>query len=276
MNSEQDIRRPAVAGYFYPSNPKDLRNLVRAYLEEVRATPQTAVAAIVPHAGLIYSGQCAAHVFQRIAIPDDVILLGPNHHGAVGGRALGGMWSRGAFETPVGRVAVAEDLAEAISTRCELVAHDPLAHAREHSLEVELPLLLARNPEARIVPILLAWDEWSACRELATALAAAVREWPGDVLLVASSDMTHYESADHAAAKDEKALAHVASLDGEGLLRTCKAERITMCGRAPAATVLEAARQLGARSADVVDYRHSGWVTGDDSQVVAYAGVVVT
>ncbi len=186
------------------------------------------------------------------------------------------MWCRGGFDTPVGRVAIDDELAGAIEARCELVAHDPVAHAREHSLEVELPFLLACNPQARIVPVLLAWDDWTSCEELATVLAGVIRDWPTAVLLMASSDMTHYESAARAATKDDVALAHVARIDGEGLLRTCKAERITMCGRAPAATVLEAARQLGARAAAVVDYRHSGWVTGDDSQVVAYAGVVVT
>jgi AmmeMemoRadiSam system protein B len=140
---------------------------------------------------------------------------------------------------------------------------------------VELPFLATLSPDSTIVPIVVAWDDWERCRTLAEALADTAAEWPEDVLLVASSDMTHFEPAMRAADKDRIALDALERLDGEELLRACRRERITMCGRAPAAVVVEAARRLGARRGEVVDYRHSGWVTGDDSSVVAYAGVVV-
>ncbi len=140
---------------------------------------------------------------------------------------------------------------------------------------MELPFLRAVAPDARLAPIVLAWDEWEPVQQLASALAATVEKWPTGVLLVASSDMTHFESAATAAAKDEMALAAVRRLDAKQLLDVCRRERVTMCGRAPSAVVIEAARRLGAESAEVVDYRHSGWVTGDDSEVVAYAGVVI-
>lgn len=229
----------------------------------------------MPHAGLMYSGGCAARVFARTEWPRYAVLVGPNHSGAVGTGDGASLWAYGAFRTPLGDVPVAEELAAALAARSDLVTHDPVAHAREHSLEVELPFLQVLAPDSTIVPLLLAFDDWRRCRALARAVADAVRAWPERVLLVASSDMTHYESAAACDAKDRQALAKVAALDGEGLLDVCRRRRVTMCGRAAAAVVIEAARLLGATHGEVVDYRHSGWVAGDDASVVAYAGVVV-
>ncbi len=270
-----ETRRPAVAGMFYPADPDELRALVRDMLGEVAAEPRQARGAIAPHAGLIYSGRCAAQVWGRLTIPEIVVIIAPNHTGLLENPGGAGAWHGGAFETPLGAVPVAGEFLERVEARCPLLRHDPAAHLREHAIEVELPFLRLLAPDARIAPIVLAWDRWDPCRELAEALAGAVDDWPGEVLLVASSDMTHYESAERAARKDRQALASVERVDGEELLAVCHREGVTMCGRAPAATVLEAARRLGAERAEVVDYRHSGWVTGDDREVVAYAGVVV-
>lgn len=270
-----DVRSPAVAGMFYPANPKELRRMVETMLSEVDAEAQPAIAAIAPHAGLVYSGACAARVFKRISVPPIVAVLAPNHTGYaenVGGAAA---WDRGEYGTPIGSHPVAEEFFARLEEECRLLAHDPLAHMREHAVEVELPFISVLAPDAMVAPIVLAWDDWDRCRELASALARVVGEAGGNVLLVASSDMTHYETADAAARKDRIALDAVERLDGEALLSTCRREKVTMCGRGPAATVIEAARQLGATGAEVVDYRHSGMVTGDDSSVVAYAGVVV-
>jgi AmmeMemoRadiSam system protein B len=169
---------------------------------------------------------------------------------------------------------VAADFAAALAEHCELVTHDPAAHRDEHAVEVELPFLQVLAPDTAIVPIVLAWDHWLACRALADALATVIQGWAGDVLVAASSDMTHYESAASAAAKDRLALDAATRLEGETLLDVCRRERVTMCGRAPAAVALETARRLGGTRAEVVDYRHSGMVTGDDRRVVAYAGVI--
>jgi AmmeMemoRadiSam system protein B len=273
--SGQLVRPTAVAGHFYPADPRDLGEMVRAYLADVKAPIAPARAVVVPHAGLIYSGRCAAQVFGRLDFPPVIVILAPNHTGIV--RAPGGasLWKRGAFDTPFGPIPVAEEFAAALEARCALLADDPAAHRQEHAVEVELPFLATLSPDSAIMPIVLSWDDWERCRTLAEALADTVAEWPEDVLLVASSDMTHFESAVRAAAKDRIALEALERLDGEGLLRVCRREGITMCGRAPAAVVVEAARRLGAKRGEVVDYRHSGWVTGDDSSVVAYAGVVV-
>ena len=273
---EPSIRPAAVAGRFYPSDARALSDMVRGFLAEAEPGAQVARAVIVPHAGLVYSGQCAAHAFRRVEMPRVMVILAPNHTGLVSAPGGASLWARGSFATPLGDVLIAEEFARQLESRCRLVAHDPDAHRQEHAVEVELPFIATLAPGAEIVPIVLAWEDWPRCRELATGLAELIRGWPDDVLLVASSDMTHFESARRAAEKDRVALAAIERLDGEALLEACRRERITMCGRAPAAVVVEAARQLGATRAEVVDYRHSGSVTGDDSSVVAYAGVVVT
>lgn len=272
-----DLRAPAVSGRFYPGTASELERNLRDLLGPLDAIahPAAARAAIVPHAGYLYSGVTAAHAFARIRIPPLVIILAPNHTGL--SRAPGGasLWERGAFETPLGRVTVDEALGQALLAACPLVAVDHLAHQDEHAVEVELPFIQVLAPGTRMVPVVLSWDDWESCRTLGEALAKVVREAAEPVLLLASSDLSHYEPANTAEIKDAQALGAVQALDGGELLRRCHREGITMCGRAPVATVLAAARALGATRADVVDYRHSGWVTLDESSVVGYAGVVI-
>jgi AmmeMemoRadiSam system protein B len=270
-----DIRAPAVAGTFYPAAPHELQSLIERLLGPAAPAQRPVRGAIVPHAGLIYSGACAGVVFREILIPAVVVVLAPNHTGRLGAPGGASAWMRGAFQTPLGSTLVAEQFLEALAKRCPLVAHDPAAHRHEHAVEVELVFLQVLAPDVSLAPIVLAWDEWDYCRELGAALAETIRAWPEPVLLLASSDMTHYESAASCARKDKLALHAVERVDGEELLAVCRRHDVTMCGRAPAATVLEAARLLGASAADVRDYRHSGQVTGDDSSVVAYAGVTI-
>jgi AmmeMemoRadiSam system protein B len=275
-----DLRRAAVAGHFYPADPVELRRVVAECLEGVAETPRRSIAAIAPHAGLIYSGRCAGAVFGRLPPPKTIVILAPNHTGVCDSPGAS-LWRSGAFETPLGPVRVDEPVATALLERCDLVAHDPAAHRHEHAIEVELPFIAVRAPGATIVPLVIAWDDWPRSERLATALAGIaeeVRAAGGDaqrILLLASSDMNHHESADVAARKDAQALAAIEALDGRGLLDVCARERITMCGRAPAAIVLEAARRLGATAAQVVDYRHSGLVSGSNASVVSYAGVLI-
>ena len=272
-----DLRAPAVSGRFYPGTAPELERTLRDLLGplEAIAHPAAARAAIVPHAGYLYSGVTAAHAFARIRIPPLVIILAPNHTGL--SRAPGGasLWERGTFETPLGDVIVDEALGQALLAACPLVAVDHLAHQDEHAVEVELPFIKFLAPGTRILPVVLAWDDWESCRTLGEALAKVVRGSREQVLLLASSDLSHYEPANAAEIKDAQALDAVQALDGGELLRRCHREGITMCGRAPVATVLAAAKALGATRADVVDYRHSGWVTLDESSVVGYAGVVI-
>ena len=270
------VRAPAVSGRFYPGTGAQLERAVRSLLDAVPAgVPAPARAAVVPHAGYPYSGLTAAHVFARLEIPPLVIVLAPNHTGVC--RAPGGasLWEAGAFRTPLGEAAVDERFAAALLAASPLVGVDHAAHAQEHAAEVEVPFLQVRRHDARIVPLILAWDEWPACRALGEALAGLVARWMEPTLLLASSDLNHYEPAAVNERKDRRALEAVAALDGEELLRRCKSERISMCGRAPTATVLAAARALGATRGEIVHYSNSGLVTGDDDAVVGYGGVVI-
>ena len=270
------MRAPAVSGRFYPGTGPELEQTVRellAAVPEARAAP--ARAAVVPHAGYMYSGLTAAHVFARLDVPALVVILAPNHTGVC--RAPGGasLWEAGAFRTPLGDVAVDEPLAAALLAASPLVTADHAAHAHEHAVEVELPFLQMRRRNVRIVPLVLAWDAWDACAALGDALAALVDRWSEPVLLLASSDLNHYEPAAVNERKDRRAIDAVLALDGAELLARCRRERISMCGRAPAATALAAARTLGAIRAELVHYSHSGMVTGEDDAVVGYGGMVI-
>jgi hypothetical protein len=274
----QSLRAATAAGTFYPADAVELRRRVDWLLSEVDVRPAPAIAVLVPHAGYDYSGACAAEVYARVHIPRTVVLLGPNHYGAASQPAGACVWRAGSFATPLGDVPVDAHFAGALIEACPLVAHDPVAHREDHALEVQLPFLLARAAPRlpSIVPILLRWEDWPRCRQLAHALVAVAREAEHDsVLLLASSDMSHFEPAAVALGHDEPALAAIRQLDGEKLLRVCHERNITMCGVAAAAVVLEAARQLGACRADIVAHTHSGLATGDNSRVVSYAGVVI-
>jgi hypothetical protein len=267
-----------VSGRFYPGARAELAAAVAALLGEARADappPAPFRAGIVPHAGYVYSGPTAARVFARLALPPLVVILAPNHTGVCHAPGGASLWEEGAFRTPLGDVPVDARLAAALRAASPLVGVDHDAHRAEHAVEVLLPFLQVLRPDARIVPLVLAWDAWEPARELGDALARVVGEAHEPVLLLASSDLNHYEPAAVSEQKDARALAAVTALDGAELLARCRRERISMCGRGPAAVVLAAARALGATRADVVDYRHSGWVSGDDSQVVGYGGVVI-
>lgn len=214
-------------------------------------------------------------MYARLDVPRAVVVLAPNHTGLGRARSGGSVYARGSLRTPAGTVPVAEELAAALLAACDLLEDDPEAHEREHAVEVHLPFLLARRPDCTVVPIVLGWSDWPRTRRLAEALAQVVRGWREPVLLVASSDMNHYEAAAVSAAKDALALAEVTRLDGERLLAVSALHRVTMCGRVPSAAVLHAARLLGAAHAEVVHRSHSGEVTGEDDRVVSYAGVIV-
>ena len=272
------LRRPAVAGLFYPEHPAQLLLAVQALLAEAvadGATPAPARAAIAPHAGYVYSGRTAARVFARLDVPRRVIVLAPNHTGEGRAREGGSAFAVGTLRTPMGDVPVDEDLAARLLAECPLLEDDPEAHQREHAAEVMLPFLLARRPDVIVVPVVLGFADWTRCRRLGEAVAAVVPTAGEPVLILASSDMNHYEPASVGTPKDRKALEQVTLLDGEQLLETTRRERVSMCGRAPAAVAIHAAKLLGATKGEVVDYSHSGMTTGDDSAVVGYAGVIV-
>ena len=231
-----------------------------------------ALMAMVPHAGYVYSGATAGRVFGAIEVPNRVIVLCPNHTGR--GARLS-IWAKGEWDTPLGAVPVDEELAGAILEEDSRFTDDSRAHRNEHAIEVELPFLLVKNPEFRLTPIVISHWRTEELVSFGQAIARAVQRVDGPVLIVASTDMSHFVSADEAKAGDDKALKAVVSLDPKQLCDTVLGEGISMCGVMPTAVALAAANSLGASQSELVDYTHSGLVTGDNSSVVAYAGVII-
>jgi AmmeMemoRadiSam system protein B len=270
------LRHPAVAGRFYPRDPDDLRAEARGYLSQASSTNTAALQAlgcIAPHAGYVYSGHVAGAVFARIKVPRRCIVLCPNHTGI--GRALAIM-SEGSWQTPLGKVPIDAELAEALKSRFTLLQEDSAAHRAEHATEVELPFLLLRQPELRFVPIALGTAQFEVLEQLGKALAGVIGAQKDPVLIVASSDMNHYESDAVTRVKDHRAIERILTLDPRGLFDVVTQQDISMCGFGPAVAMLTAVRQLGARSAELVKYATSGDISGDRDMVVGYAGVVVS
>jgi AmmeMemoRadiSam system protein B len=270
MTIDATLREPAVAGRFYPGEAGALRRQVAELLGPA-VEPRPALALVGPHAGYVYSGAIAGETWARVVVPRRVVLMCPNHTGRGVPRSL---WPDGGWRLPTGVVPVDAALGEAIRERCG-AEPDRAAHLHEHALEVHLPFALARQPELRIAALCLAGLSLSECREVGEGLAEVVREADEPVLLVASTDMSHYIPANEAAALDGIALARVQALDPEGLYRTVRSHRISMCGVLPTTVALFAARALGATEAELVRYGNSGERSGDYAQVVGYAGVLI-
>jgi len=269
------LRRPAVAGRFYPRDPDDLRAEAQVYLSQARSTHDTpikAIGCIAPHAGYMYSGHVAGAVFARVEIPECCIVMCPNHTGM--GRALAVM-SEGAWETPLGEVPIDPELALALMQRFPALHDDSAAHRAEHAAEVELPFLQLRQPGLRFVPIALRTGQFEPLEQLGLALANVIAAQKDSVLIVASSDMNHYESDAVTRVKDHRAMERILTLDARGLYDVVTEQNVSMCGFGPAVAMLTAARQLGAKSAELVKYATSGDISGDRESVVGYAGVVV-
>ena len=268
------IRPPAVAGRFYPEDPTVLRASVDSFLaaddpkKKVRA-----IACLVPHAGYMYSGRVAGEVYQRLEIPARVILVGPRHFPRGASLAI---LSSGEWQTPLGMAVIDSQLAEKITRAFPQLREDAEAHSVEHSLEVQLPFLQRLIPSFSFVPIVLGTVQWEHLDALGRVLAAVIAAEDKPVLLVASSDMNHYESDAVTRVKDHKAIDQILALEPRKLFDTIRNENISMCGYAAAAAVLTAVRELHGKRAELVRYATSGEVNGDMSEVVGYAGIVIT
>lgn len=277
MAATLPLRQPAVAGRFYPSDPNDLRNEVRSYLSqtasEANSPPLRAIGCIAPHAGYMYSGHVAGAVFARIKIPRHCIVLCPNHTGI--GHALA-IVSEGGWKTPLGDVGIDHELARALKQRFPALHEDASAHRAEHAAEVELPFLQLRQNEVWFVPIAVGTGQFDLLEQLGKALADTIASQKDSILIVASSDMNHYEPDVVTRAKDLRAIERILTLDARGLFDVVTEQDISMCGFGPAVAMLTAARQLGAKSAELVKYATSGDVSGDRDMVVGYAGIIVT
>ena len=266
-------RQPVVSDRFYPGDPDVLRGLLYKLIPAVEPERKVdnALAVISPHAGYVYSGGVAGETLARVRVPETVLILGPSHTGQGQPLALGIR----DWDMPLGPVPIQRRLATLILKHSEVIVDDDLAHSGEHSLEVQVPFLQTLQPRLSIVPLVVGHIPYDLCRQAAHDLATAIRAYEEPVLLVASTDMTHYESRASASAKDHQALEHILALDPAGLYQTVLTSRISMCGIMPTTITLLAALELGARRAHLVRYTDSGEVSGDTDQVVGYAGLVI-
>ena len=275
MEAKPWIRQPAVAGRFYPGEARELEREIAGYLAAVPAgtDPEAVRGVMAPHAGYMYSGGVAGQVFARTVVPPRVVVLGPNHTGR-GARIS--VVPAGAFVLPGGRVEIDEELAAAILDEVPGAQADVEAHRFEHSIEVELPFLVARRPDVRFVPIVLGGISGKTAVEVGEGLARAIARCGGDVLVVASSDMSHYLPDAEARVVDRAALEPLLAFDAAALYRTVVDQDISMCGFIPATAMLAYARAAGSTAApELVAYATSGDASGDRSRVVGYAGVLV-
>jgi AmmeMemoRadiSam system protein B len=274
------LRRAAVAGSWYPGTASAIAAEVDSYLDAARAAPPPGrlVGLVSPHAGLRYSGPVAAYGYGLLrGLAGEpgatVVMVGPSHRAAFGGVAL---HARGAWETPLGRAPIDEELARAVlDADPSVVFDDPGAHSAEHSLEMQMPFLQRLLPGLRIVPLLMGSQSRREVEALAAALGKALAGRPA--LLVASSDLSHYEPAAVANRLDAVVVDEVSRFDEGALLRRLEAHHNVACGGGPVVAVMKAARALGADRASVLKYGDSGDVgERDKSHVVGYLSAALT
>jgi len=271
-----DTRPPAVAGSFYEANPARLRAQVDACFSEnpkVEAKERF-VGAVVPHAGLMYSGHVAAAFYAVADLPKRFVILCPNHTGFGHFAAIN---RQGAWRTPLGDVPVDTKLAGALMASTKLLADDSKAHAREHSLEVQLPFLQQLlGSDFSFVPICLGAPRYDLCEEIGNAIANVIGSDGGTIGIIASSDLNHYEDQRETLRKDQLAIDEVLALDPRELWRVVQENDVSMCGFIPTTAMLIAAKKLGATKARLIKHATSGDINHDYSQVVGYAAILVS
>lgn len=260
-------RKPAVAGRFYTADPDGLRQEVTAFTA-YNGDREKRTGCVVPHAGYMFSGGTAGKVLARCVIPAEVIILSPNHTGA---GADFSVWDGDAWESPLGDTAIDKELRKAV-LGAEHTELDAAAHIAEHSIEVIVPFLKVLNPQARIVPVTIRCRILEKLLAFGRSLAGIIGE--RNVLVIASSDMTHMETAEEARAKDQKCIKAMESVDPEGLFEVVRRHAISMCGVYPVTALLACCRQRGVNRGELVEYTNSGEASGDFNRVVGYAGMV--
>lgn len=276
-------RFPTVAGSFYQSGPDALRREVEDCFRHRLGPgdlptvnpggPRRILGLVSPHAGYMYSGPVAAHCYHALAldgVPDVFILLGPNHTGLGTGVS---MMSEGTWRTPLGEAHVDDELAGLISKRSSIVDVDDAAHRQEHSIEVQLPFIQYLYASPKIVPICFLLQDAATAQEVGTALADAIRD--RNAVIVASTDMTHYEPQTQASIKDRKIIDAVVNLDAPAVAHAVDSYGISMCGPGPVMTAIYAAKALNVRRAELLAYNTSGDITGDRRSVVGYASLAL-
>ena len=279
----KSIRFPAVSGLFYPSSKDSLiKQIENCFLSHIgpgslpRLNPKgkrEIVALVVPHAGYMYSGPVAAHSYFSLAEdgkPEIIVILGPNHTGIGSGVSI---MISGKWRTPLGDVEIDEDTAKTIVEKSKFVDIDELAHTHEHSIEVQLPFLQYVLRDFKFVPICMMMQDLRTSRDVGEAIASSIKD--KNAIIIASTDLTHYEDQKSASIKDRSVIESILSLDEEKLERIITEMNVSMCGPGPVAAAIYAAKLLGAKSAYLLKYATSGDITGDYSSVVGYTSIKI-
>ena len=277
------MRPPVVAGQFYAGTKASLLKQIEwcythpygpGKIPQAQAGPRRVVGLVSPHAGYMYSGPVAAHGFAFIAqdgMPSSVVIIGPNHTGAGSGVSI---MTSGTWQTPLGAVEIDKQLASSIKQSSDIIDEDIVAHEGEHSLEVQLPFLQHLfGDKFKMVPICMMMQDRETSEEVGRAIAKAAAK--KDIVVIASTDFTHYEPQQSAVVKDGKAIDNILALDWHGLMRTVEDENITMCGYGPVSAMLKAAKELGAKKAKLLKYATSGETAVPMSQVVGYGSIAI-
>lgn len=271
--NQSNIRKPSVAGQFYPSDADGLFEMISSFAVK-SGQKQDVIGCVLPHAGYIYSGKVATQTLSEVNIKDTVILLGPNHSG--NGPAFS-LMSQGYWQTPLGNVEIDSQLANLFLSSSKYLEADTFAHVDEHALEVELPILQYFKKDFKIVPITIKTDKVDTFKIVAEELAGVIikNNLLSSCMFIASSDMTHYESQKNAEKKDALAIEAITALNEDKLVAEVKRLSISMCGLAPVAILLRVAKLLGAKKGKLIKYQTSGDASGDTSSVVGYAGITI-
>jgi len=265
------IRNPVVSGQFYPASASQLIAMIKSMVDE-NAAKEDVIGLVLPHAGYMYSGSVAGTVISRVKFKDTFIIMGPSHTGI--GKPLSIM-THGTWRTPLGDVEIDSELGKKILSTSSYLKEDIAAQQYEHSIEVQIPFLQYFKTNVRIVPIVLGYASGTVYKEIGREIAKAVKELNKEVVIIASSDMTHYEPQESAQSKDNQAIEAILDLNEGELLRRVDSLHISMCGYAPTVSLISAAKELGATQAELVRYQTSGDTTGDYDAVVGYAGIVI-
>ncbi len=280
MSSRSRIRRPAVAGIFYPRDPFELNQAIERSFKDQRFGPnklppsgskRRIYGIVSPHAGYLYSSAVAANGFYEVSSMefDDVVMIGPNHYGIGTGAAI---MNTGLWETPLGQVEINQELSSVISKNSEIIDLDDLAHSKDHCLEVQLPFVQYIKKKFRIVPIILIMQDRQTAEDIGRSIAQSITNTKS--LLIASSDFTHYESNSEAHRKDMELIKDILSLDILKFYTTLERENVSACGYGAIASVMTAAKNLGATKGELLKYATSGDIIGDTNTVVGYSSIV--
>jgi hypothetical protein len=269
MRDKHSVRPPAVAGLFYEDSPDVLRNNIDEYLENAKVpkVKGTVRALVSPHAGYVYSGSTAAHAYKMVAgcKYDCVIVVGPSHRDYFTGVSI---YPGVSYETPLGPIPIHQEIREDLLKEDGVFISSDEGHRSEHSIEVQLPFLQTVLGDFSFVPVIMGDQHRQMCNDLAEAIVRVATN--RNILLVASSDLSHYHSYDEAVLLDNRVISELEKFDSDSFIDNIENHSFEACGGGPIAVVMKSARQLGANKAEILYYCNSGDITGDKSGVVGY------